>query len=210
MSKPTQQTYAALTQAYDFFNAELFGGKLPDCLITIVRKRKAKGYFWQEKFKHTDTGEATDEISLNPELFSSQPLEQTMSTLVHEMCHLQQHHFGKPSRSGYHNKQWAEYMVRVGLHPSDTGAEGGKETGQRMTHYIIEGGIYADCYKALVKDGFKLDWINKPSLPEGIAKAKKKNASKTKYTCDGCELNVWAKPDANIMCGDCDQALDVA
>ena len=27
--------------------------------------------------------------------------------LVHEMAHLQQHHFGKPSRMSYHNKEWA-------------------------------------------------------------------------------------------------------
>jgi hypothetical protein len=31
----------------------------------------------------------------------------SLSTLVHEMAHLQQNHFGKSSRTGYHNKEWA-------------------------------------------------------------------------------------------------------
>ena len=57
--------------------------------------------------------------------------EQTLSTLVHEMTHLQQQHFGKPSRSGYHNKEWGLLMRAVGLIPSSTGEPGGKETGQR-------------------------------------------------------------------------------
>ena len=40
------------------------------------------------------------------------------------MTHLEQAHFGKPSRNGYHNKEWADLMERVGLMPSDTGAPG--------------------------------------------------------------------------------------
>ena len=31
------------------------------------------------------------------------------------MCHQWQQHFGKPSRNGYHNKQWADKMESVGL-----------------------------------------------------------------------------------------------
>ena len=54
------------------------------------------------------------------------------------MTHLEQHHFGQPSRNGYHNKQWAELMKSVGLFPSDTAQPGGKETGQRGGE--IEGG----------------------------------------------------------------------
>jgi predicted SprT family Zn-dependent metalloprotease len=42
--------------------------------------------------------------------------------MTNEMAHLEQHHFGKPSRSGYHNKEWAGMMKAVGLIPSDTAA----------------------------------------------------------------------------------------
>jgi hypothetical protein len=38
------------------------------------------------------------------------------------MVHLWQHHHGKPSRTGYHNKEWATMMKAVGLIPSDTAA----------------------------------------------------------------------------------------
>ena len=80
-----------------------------------------------------DGKEVTDEIALNPSHFRDRSTEQSLSTLVHEMTHLEQHHFGKPSRAGYHNKQWAGMMKAVGLIPSDTGAPGGKEVGQKVT-----------------------------------------------------------------------------
>jgi hypothetical protein len=78
------------------------------------------------------------------------------------MVHQEQKHFGKPSRNGYHNKQWSRWMERIGLVPSATGAPGGKRTGQRMTHYIIRGGaktyanrpdmflIHGDCNERMI------------------------------------------------------------
>jgi hypothetical protein len=64
------------------------------------------------------------------------------------MVHLEQHHFGKASRNGYHNKQWAAWMERIGLMPSNTGEPGGKRTGQRMSHYILPDGAFARAFKA--------------------------------------------------------------
>ena len=59
----------------------------------------------------------TDEIALNPAHFASRPTAGTLSTLAHEMAHLWQHHFGTPSRTGYHNKEWAAKMREIGLIP---------------------------------------------------------------------------------------------
>ena len=41
----TSVEYRAFQQAYDFFNAELFGGSLPHVLVTLQRHAKARGYF---------------------------------------------------------------------------------------------------------------------------------------------------------------------
>lgn len=43
MNKPTEQAYSELQHAYDFFNTELLGGKLPPCLITMQRKNRTYG-----------------------------------------------------------------------------------------------------------------------------------------------------------------------
>jgi hypothetical protein len=122
MPNPTEKTYGDLNVAYDFFNNILFDGRLPRCLITMQRRAGAFGYFAGDRFGTRDGQEKTDEIALNPAHLKERTTQETLSTLVHEMTHLEQHHFGQPSRNGYHNKQWAELMKRVGLFPSDTGA----------------------------------------------------------------------------------------
>jgi hypothetical protein len=92
----------------------------------------------------------------------------------------------------------------IGLYPSSTGAPGGKETGQRVSHYIVEGGPYAQAWTELAAEGFVLHWESPPES----AQARSKKASKTKYTCPGCGLNAWAKPDAALVCGDCERPLE--
>lgn len=199
-AKPTQE-YSVFDQAYDYFNAELFEGKLPLCLITLNRKSKAYGYFSPERFMSRANGsERVDEIALNPDTFEVRTDEQILSTLVHEMVHLWQQNLGDPPRRFYHDKQWAGKMKEVGLQPTDTGLPGGKTTGQRVTHYILKEGLFAGSAKKLLGEGFKLNWQS--ATPEE-QEEKDKKKSKVKYTCHLCGLNAWAKPKAKLMCGEC-------
>jgi predicted SprT family Zn-dependent metalloprotease len=204
---PTSRTYDELTRAYEHFNRELFEGRLPPCLITMQRKNKTFGYFAGGRFGTRDGQEITDEIALNPSHFSARTVEESLSTLVHEMTHLEQHHHGKPSRIGYHNKEWAGLMRRVGLVPSDTGAPGGKEIGQHMTHYIEPAGRFEQACAALVRSGFTLPYIELWGEQDG-KKAARKAASKTKYTCPSCAANAWAKPETKLVCGECDEPME--
>lgn len=214
-ASPTHLTYTSLDAAYDWFNAELFGGELPHCLVTLQRHRGARGYFWGDIFgaigrEQTESepgDDKLDEIALNPAAFNGRTIEQILSTLVHEMAHLWQHHFGKPSRNNYHNRQWAEKMEAVGLIPSDTGQPGGKKTGQGMTHYIEEGGRFAkSCAAFLAGPGVSLWGDRIGELADAGAKAKRPK-SKVKYTCPACQANAWAKPETRLMCGECEEVM---
>jgi hypothetical protein len=198
---PTKTNYTALEGAYAYFNRELFDGILPDCLITMQRKSRAYGFFAGGRFVAED-GSVTDEIALNPSYFDTCSTEDVLSTLVHEMVHLKQHHFGKPSRSAYHNKEWAKMMCEIGLIPSHTGEPGGRQTGQRMSDYIEQGGLFDVKCQVLIADGYTLPYIERWGEREAIAR-QQKAASKTKYTCPGCEANAWAKPGTKLICGDC-------
>lgn len=202
--KPTKDTYDQLDRAYDHFNAALFDGRLPQCVLTLHRKKGARGYFWGDTWSERDGKSLSDEIALNPEIFRQRTTEEILSTLVHEMCHLQQHYFGKPSRSGYHNKEWAQMMRAVGLIPSDTGKDGGKDTGQRVTHFIEAGGHFEDACAKLLDQGFTIPW---QAMTGDAVRAKKKAASKTKYTCESCGANAWAKPATALICGLCTKAM---
>jgi predicted SprT family Zn-dependent metalloprotease len=197
MLQPTRHQYGELDTAYDHFNTTLFSGELPRCLITLQRKSKAAGFFHGNRFVTWDGVEVTDEIALNPTLFRHLTVEDTLSTLVHEQAHLWQHHFGQPSRSGYHNREWANKMDSLGLMASDTGEPGGKRTGQRVTHWIQPDGPFARSCADLLETGFVLPYVQRTD----DIKASKKAESKTKFTCRKCGSNAWGRPELEIICG---------
>lgn len=203
---PTKDTYNRLEKAYTYFNRVLFAEKLPFCIITLQHKNRIYGYFWADKWDKTiGDKRTTDEIALNPDSFAKRSLEQVLSTLVHEMCHLERHHSGKKaSRGGYHDKQWARMMEAVGLIPTDTGKPGGKKTGRKVTHYIEPEGAFEKACSQLIKTGFTIPW---QARTENGTLAALKRESKTKYTCPCCGLNAWGKPNINLKCGDCDLNL---
>ncbi len=200
-----------LEEYFNLFNKFLFDNKLPTCVITIQRHKKARGYFWASMFENrTDKKHTSHEIALNPINFD-RSMKEILSTLVHEMCHLWQQEFGlRKSLKAYHNKEWADKMELLGLMPSSTGMSEGKKTGQSMSHYIIAGGVY-DClfYNKIFKD-MDIKWKSRIQISFTTGNEKVKT-SKNKFTCPECGMNVWAKETAKIICGDCkiDMRLDL-
>jgi SprT-like family len=201
---PTKSTYFSLVQSYDFLNNRLFAGRLPHCLVTLQRKANCNGYFAGDRFATRDGAHFTDEIALNPSTFKERSVESILSTLAHEMVHLEQHHFGKPGKGGYHNKEWGDWMKRIGLKPVSID-QPGKETGAKVTHEIIDGGMFYHACADLVTRGITIGYVEAWS-EGGAAVARRK--LKVKYTCQECGTNCWAKPDAHFICGECDQPLE--
>lgn len=218
----TEKAYKDLIFAMGFFNERLFDSQLSDCILSFGRLSHVLGYFCPDRFQNQD-GELAHEISLNPAYLKTQGDRDALSTLVHEMVHLWRHDHGplnarggKGAR-GYHDKVWATKMVEVGLTPTDTGQPGGKMTGYRMTHLIVEGGQFdLDCSE-LLATGFQINWHDRPYLPQpeddpeqgdetAPAKPKKKK-DRVKFTCAECGLNAWAKPSAQLVCGPCGLTL---
>jgi predicted SprT family Zn-dependent metalloprotease len=163
---PTAQTYAELEQAFDHFNARLFGGQLPRCLLTLQREKQTCGYFSAQRFGD-QSGNRVDEIALNPAYFAVEPLQEIMQTIVHEMVHLWQWHFGTPGRGRYHNDEWANKMESIGLMPSSTGEPGGRRTGDRVSDYAITGGPFDRACQALLGDAYKISWYDR--FPPSVA-----------------------------------------
>jgi predicted SprT family Zn-dependent metalloprotease len=159
-NSPTSDFYLLFDTIYNFYNDKLFGNSLPQCMFVIVRKPNTFGHYLQNKWFNKEKSKS-DEIAINPLMFGKYPLIEILQTLVHEMCHLWQYHFGKPSIRTYHNKQWADKMESIGLMPSNTGQPGGKRTGQQMMDYIIDDGLFNKCTQELLSINiFKKLWYD--------------------------------------------------
>lgn len=219
----TTAQFKTLDDLYKFYNEAIFDGTLAECIVNMSRHGGAYGFFAAERWRSNQGDKrVVHEISINPD-YMNRTNKEWHSTLVHEMCHLWQQDNGNPSRNGYHNKEWAKKMVEVGLMPSDTGAVGGKMTGQSLTHYVIEGGLFDRVFDTLKSDD--LDALRLKYLPtlaalsskpgsrgdEGQGEEegdeepgkKKRQGVKIKYTCP-CGNNVWGKPDLKLRCNECE------
>ena len=122
------------------------------------------------------------------------PVAEVLSTLAHEMAHLWQHHHGKPGRGRYHNREWAERMKAIGLQPSSTGKEGGQETGDSVSHYIVPGGPFDVAAHELLTTRLR-DHLDREAAGSRRAagrrsakdpirsRTKPKSGKRVKYTC---------------------------
>lgn len=221
---PTGQAYAELQAAFDHYNNALFDGQLPHCLITMQREKRTYGYFSSRRFVHRQNKSMTDEIALNPSYFGVVPVLEILQTIVHEMAHAWQFHFGEPGRRGYHNKEWAEKMETIGLMPSSTGKPGGAKTGEKMADYAIEGGPFMLATGGLLKTDFRISWLDRVTpanssvtailngmdggeggedseLAGMLTPATGSRSNREKYRCPCCKVQAWGKPGLSLLCG---------
>jgi predicted SprT family Zn-dependent metalloprotease len=201
----TPVEYGGLQTAFDHFNALLFKGALQDVMIVYQRRAHSFGHFAPDRFAvRAEHHRKQHELSLNPDGFHGQTDQQVCQTLVHEMAHLWQHMHGKPSKGGYHNREWAAKMKSIGLYPSNTGKPGGKETDNQMMDYVIPSGPFKKSFAELKK------WrLNLQSAPRSGSTSGGTN-SKTKFTCPSCQCNAWGKPDLIIGCLQCGAPMKAA
>lgn len=225
--KPTARFYGLFQYIFDHYNETLFEGKINDCILVITRRKDVMGHYSFKRWFHAEDQD-TDELALNPSMFVKFPLIEICQTMVHEMCHGWQYHYGAPSRNGYHNKEWAEKMISLGLIPSDTGLPGGKQTGQQMNDYPIEGGrfmevtedllnnevfhglyleVNPELLELLTDDKPAFEQIKDITLAQEQSQSKPKaQKQKIKYSC-GCS-NVWGKPDLDLLCNSCGEVFE--
>lgn len=232
MITPTDALYGTFERGFNHFNKgvfeKAFGKTLRPVVFTFHRNPRALGYYHGEIFIRSHVEGAPvyqDELAINPNHIFNRTLPDIYSTLVHEMCHHYQKYFSKePSRS-YHNRDFANIMKAAGLYPSHTGAPGGRETGQHMSHYVIEGGLFDVACKELLAMEEHVFYQDRLALQKQVQKLggdedggegegeggesePTKSTGRAKFVCPGCELKATAKPSANLICGDCKMTME--
>lgn len=204
-----------IRRAFTWFNDKLWNGKLPkDTAVFWHRAPKAAGCFGPHRFKNP-TGDFVSEISLNPDHLGQRSEIDILSTLVHEMCHLERLLLDPEDWTGtYHCQKWAEMMDRVGLTPRALGKGGElthKKTGHRVTHEIVDGGMFDQAAKEFIMANDKLFPLRAVSAVEsGILNKRKLNkckptsggsrTSKLSFHCPCCDARIYGKQDTRAFC----------
>jgi hypothetical protein len=196
---------------FNFFNDELFESELDKNRVILNCSRTAGrstlGFYmgflsdnrgaWIEK----DGKDQKAEISMNPAKMVGFSFEEIMATFVHELCHFWQDLYGSPGKNGYHNKQWAEKMIAVGLTPVNNKSPS-KITGLSMYHSIIQDGAFSQAFKKM-PESLKLPFIglsqHRPTSQTGYKK----------WKCPSCKQICRAKESACIACGSCSSEEEI-
>jgi hypothetical protein len=205
---PTRLIYNGLSAAYDYFNARLFDGRLPRCLITLQHIGDGiSGYFAPQRFGARDHSEIIDEIALNPLFFRDPAAREIFSTLAHEMCHLEQFHFGTPSERQYLDEEWGIMMERVGLVPSATDAPGGSRTGRFVGEYVVADGPFDRAVGAAPGLGLRYVALWGDCFPLFVCREDAHTRPETGYVCHGCGRRYYGAPAGRLICANCDPDL---
>jgi hypothetical protein len=199
---PTAQTYTVLEAAFAHFNRDLFNGVLPACLIVLNREAGTLGHFNPHKFVEIGGDARVDEIALNPAHFRVDTPKDVLSTLVHEMAHSWQWHFGKRTRGGYHNEQWAARMRSIGLQPYSIN-DPDKETGYAVAHRIVDDGLFDRSFKVVEATGQTLRWGD--DVP--VSTDEKKKPKRMTFVCPDCDQKVMGIPKTRVRCDPCNLVM---
>lgn len=110
---------AALQAAFNAINRDFYGGELEKVIITVKEGRKegTLGTFYTAK-DWIQNGTARHEINISANYIGQRTVEQTITTLMHEMVHLYncQNNIKDTTRSGlYHNKKFKQTAEAHGL-----------------------------------------------------------------------------------------------
>jgi hypothetical protein len=169
------------------FNSESFDGALPLGFLQLRQARYTTlGHYRPGR---NDVG-ALHEIALNT-LHLDRPLGEILGTLLHELVHLWQQLYGKPGKGNYHNRQFVEKCLSLGI-PC---------TGGHRSHTLG----YQDPFVSLLRRyGVDIEYQEsaaeaKPEAPEQLRGSSKLK----KWTC-GC-TNVWAAKVVEAQCCRCGQ-----
>lgn len=196
-----------LESAFDVFNKVYFENSLPKVVITIQSNPKNFGYITVHKV-WKDTEDSYHEINIGAE-YLSRPIENVLSTLMHEMVHLycMVNDIKDTSNGGrYHNKRFKAEAEKRNLKIEYAQYIGYSVTSptERLIEVIRENGLCTDI-NHFRTTGSSLVVPPAGGEDKGTAGGSvgKKKTSTRKYVCQHCGISVRATKDVNIICGDC-------
>ena len=207
------RTAGYLNKVFKAINTEYYNNELEMPTITIQSTVGAYGHVTTSKVWKTESGNESYELNLGAD-YLSRPIEQVVSTLIHESVHLYclQNGIKDTSNRGvYHNKTFKQIAESKGLSISRHERYGWTVT--EPTEETIDFCIRNDLtdIKVTRNTGFMFTGIgtgkNGNGNPTGPAP---KKSSSIKWICPCCGNIARTTKMMNIICGDCNEQFMVA
>jgi len=191
-----------LEKMYTVLNWDYFSGELVTPCITIQSTPSAYGHVTCGKVWKDGECEAY-ELNIGAGTLN-RPIENVVSTMLHEMVHIYhlQNGIQDTSRGGtYHNKKFKEKAESVGLVISHDSRYGWTVT--EPSAALID---YVRAHKWKDISIHREEFMNYGKGASGGGEKKPRTSSTRKYICPRCGASVRATREIKIICGACYEA----
>ena len=202
----TSRTAGYLEKIFRALNAHYFGNELEEPIITIQSTPRAYGHVTVSKsWSKGEQGERRHELNIGAGTLN-RPIENVVSTMLHECCHLWnlQQGIQDCSRGGtYHNKRFKETAEARDLKISYDSRIGWSitEPTDALIEFILDMGWSE--IKMNRSEGFSARGGGNPTGSGSPAIPGTSTSNVRKYQCPGCKNSVRATKNVNIACMDC-------
>ena len=208
----TSRVAGQLEKMYRLLNARFFNGELPEVVISLKKTVGAYGHFTCNKVWQAGD-ERRYEINISSATLS-RPIEETCSTLLHEICHCFTTENGIKDTSGsgnfYRNRKFKEIAESHGLCVEKHPKYGWTITspGLPLLDFIEEQG-WQDLQMCEAVSLWDVIGTLPKGTSNGAAAKTRKPSSTRKYICPICHQSVRATKVVNILCGDCMEKMEL-
>ncbi len=192
---------AALQAAFNAINRDFYNGELEKVIITVKEGRKegTLGTFCTAK-DWIQNGKERHEINISANYIGSRTVEQTITTLMHEMVHLYnfQNEIKDTSRAGvYHNKKFKQTAEAHGLN-----IEFNDDIGWSLT-------TPAETTKKWIKDNIPIKAFGIYKQVEEREGKPKPKQSMVKKVCPCCGNIARVTSEFKLICGECNEEMKI-
>lgn len=194
-----------LNKIFDLLNEEFFENELSRPTITIQSTPRAYGHFSLREDTWVSKLGGTHEINIGAGTLS-RPIEEVVSTLLHEMVHYYNYERGVQDCSRgntYHNRKFREEAERRGLIVEHSDKYGWSHTSPSdlLLDFVLENDLSDILINRNEFSGFQMGGTGTHSGTPITPTAKK--SSSRKYICPCCGTSIRATKKVNIGCLDC-------
>ena len=194
-----------LNKIFDLLNEEFFENELSRPTITIQSTPRAYGHFSLREDTWVSKLGGTHEINIGAGTLS-RPIEEVVSTLLHEMVHYYNYEKGIQDCSRgntYHNRKFREEAERRGLIVEHSDKYGWSHTSPSdlLLDFVLDNDLSDILINRNEFSGFQMGGTGTHNGTPITPTAKK--SSSRKYICPCCGTSIRATKKVNIGCLDC-------
>ena len=194
-----------LNKIFDLLNESFFENELSRPTITIQSTPRAYGHFSLREDTWVSKLGGTHEINIGAGTLA-RPIEEVVSTLLHEMVHYYNYEKGIQDCSRgntYHNRKFKEEAERRGLNVEHSDKYGWSHTSPSdlLLDFVLENDLSDILINRNEFSGFQMGGTGTHNGTPITPTAKK--SSSRKYICPCCGTSIRATKKVNIGCLDC-------